>query len=221
VEEDDRSAFMHLFSYMREKGFALPDFESAFAVYRELFYGMIHVSHESHQEACFELVLKYLLYKYRIDIQGKLEDLLMVYYKALYACRKVYPDTVPALEKLKAGAVRMGIVSNTTNPRFMKDHERVSSGLDPYFEFAVYSSELPYRKPHSSIFKLAADRLGLDAREILFVGDDLRADIEGAQGVGMHTAWLNRDNKAKIGDIRPEYEIDTLADLPNINAPTA
>lgn len=219
VEEDDRSAFTHLFSYLREKGYTLPDFESAFAVYRELFFGMIEISRKSHQEACFEHVLKYLLCKYHIDIQGRiaLEEPLMVYYKALYACRKLYPDTIPALDKLGEYGVRMGVVSNTTNPGFMKDHERISSGLDHYFEFAIYSSELPYRKPHPSIFRLAVDRLGLDVREILFVGDDLRADVVGAQGIGMHAAWLNRDNKSMVRDIRPEYEIHSLADLLNIN----
>lgn len=220
VEEDDRSAFLQLFSFMQGKGIALPDFEEAFGIYRELFYGMIEISRNTHREACFDLVLKHLLFRYHIDLRGKttLEELLMVYYKAIYACRRVYPDTVPALERLQSHGVRMGIITNTTNPGFMKDHERTSLGLSSYFEFAVYSSEVPYRKPHPSIFKLAVDRLGLDVREVLFVGDDLQADIEGAQGIGMPTVWLNRGNGAIAHNIRPDYEVRALTDMLKINA---
>ena len=223
VEEDDRSAFMHLFAFMRSKGFEVPDFEEAFNLYRELFYGMIEVSRKTHREACFNLVLKHLLFKYHIEIRGKatLEDLLMVYYKALYACRKLYPETLPVLEQLKSQGVRMGIISNTTNPGFMKDHEKFSMGLSPYFEFAIYSSEVPYRKPHPSIFKLAVDRLRLDVGEVLYVGDDLRADVEGAQGVGMSAAWLNRDNRSIAHGICPDYEIRTLSEVLGINAQVA
>jgi FMN phosphatase YigB (HAD superfamily) len=107
----------------------------------------------------------------------------------------------------------MGIITNTTNPGFMKDFERKSMGLDGYFEFAIYSSEVPYRKPHASIFLMAVNHMGLDVKDILFVGDDLRADIEGAQGVGMPSAWLNRNRRARSGDVRANHEIHALTDM--------
>lgn len=215
VKEDDRAAFLQLFSFMKDKNLVLPDFEEAFNIYQDLFYGMIEISRETHREACFDLVLKHLLFRYHIDLHGKtsLEELLHVYYKEIYSCRRVYPDTVPVLEELKSLGVRIGIITNTTNPGFMKDYERKSMGLDGYFEFAIYSSEVPYRKPHPSIFCLAVDRLDLDIKDVLFVGDDLWSDIEGAQGIGMKTVWLNRHQVAPTDNVRPDYEIQALTDM--------
>ncbi len=62
----------------------------------------------------------------------------------------------------------MGVVSNTTNPRFMKENEMQAAGLKPYFEFTIYSSDTPYRKPHPSIFELAIESLDMKPEEILF-----------------------------------------------------
>ena len=109
--------------------------------------------------------------------------------------------------------MRLGIVSNTTNPGFMKDHEQTLMGLDPYFEFSIYSSEVPYRKPHPSIFQLALDRLNLKASEVLFIGDNIPADIAGAQSVGMSAAWLNRTGQASSSDVKPDYEIRSANEL--------
>lgn len=221
VEEDDAAAFRKLIGFLSGKGFRLNDFETIFSTYQELFYSMIRVSRKTHREACFEHVLKFLLFQNQIDLAGKttLRELLTVYFKEIYRPRKVYPDTLPVLQTLQAAAVRMGIVSNTTNPGFMKDFERVSLGLDPFFEFSIYSSEVPYRKPHPSIFNLAMQRLALKPDEILFVGDSPETDVVGAQGVGMRTVWLNRDKLARDNGVQPDYEINSLADLLKIAAP--
>ena len=150
-----------------------------------------------------------------IHLNGKVrfEDLLKIYYDEIYSHRKVYPEMIETLAAFQKAGIRMGIISNTTNPGFMKDYEQSLLGLDPYFEFSIYSSEVPYRKPHPSIFQLALARLKLDPSEVLFVGDNLNADVVGAQSVGMPTAWLNRSEKALPPDVNPDYEIKTATEL--------
>ena len=113
----------------------------------------------------------------------------------------------------------MGVVSNTTNPRFMKENEMKAAGLEPFFDFAIYSSDTPYRKPHPSIFQLAIESLKLKPEEILFVGDNIRLDIVGAQNVGMKSAWINRERKTKSIDGEPDYELHSLIDLLRIDSP--
>ena len=141
------------------------------------------------------------------------DDLLKIYYDEIYSYRKVYPEMIETLVALQKAGIRMGIVSNTTNPGFMKDYEQSLLRLDPYFEFSIYSSEVPYRKPHPSIFQLALARLKLEPSEVLFVGDNLSADIVGAQSVGMPTAWVNRKGKALPSGVIPDYEIKTATEL--------
>jgi len=220
VKEDDSAAFHKLINFLREKGFQAPDAESFFPAYRELFEGMIRLSRRTHREACFEHVLNYLLLEWQIDLGGKttVQELLTVYYKEIFAPRKLYPDVLPALQFLKAAGVKMAVVSNTTNPGFIKDAERVSQGLDSFFEFSIYSSDVPYRKPHPSIFDLAVKRLELQPADILFVGDTLEMDVAGPQAVGMKAAWLNREKEALSNGIPPDYEINSLMELLEITA---
>lgn len=221
IQEDDASGFHKLINFLGEKEITVPNFETLFPTYRELFESMIKISRQTHREACFEDVLNYLLLGWHIDLDGKttVKELLTVYYKEIFAPRKIYPDVIPALTSLKARGVRMGVVSNTTNPGFIKDCERVSFGLDSFFEFSIYSSQVPYRKPHPSIFKLAVKRLNLTPADILFVGDTLETDVAGPQAVGMAAAWINRRNCERTNSIYPDYEIDSLEKLPNISTP--
>jgi putative hydrolase of the HAD superfamily len=218
-DEDDRRPFFKMFEFLQQKGVGLPDQDDCYRAYRELFYKMIGESKQTHREACFDSVLKFLLQKYSIDIAGKttIEEILRIYYQNIYSTRTVFPDVVPTLHKLRSSGLPLGIISNTTNPPFMKDYERKLLGLDPYFEFSIYSSGVPYRKPHPSIFKLAVDRLQLKEHEILYVGDDPMNDVAGAQKAGMQAVWVNRDDEKLPDGIQSEFEISSLKGLLEIS----
>jgi putative hydrolase of the HAD superfamily len=215
VNEEDQTALKGVYDYLEEHGYKLPGFQQWYDTYHRLFFGMIEISRPTHREARFDHVLNFLLMQSNIHLNGKarFEDLLKVYYDQIYSYRKVYPEMIETLVTFQKAGIRMGIISNTTNPGTMKDYEQSLLGLDPYFEFSIYSSEVPYRKPHPSIFQLALSRLKLDPAEVLFVGDNLNADVVGAQSVGMPTAWLNRKGKALPSDVIPDYEIKTATEL--------
>jgi len=215
VNEEDQTALKRVYDHLEEHGFKLPGFQQWYDTYHRLFFGMIEISRPTHREARFDHVLNFLLMQNNIHLNGKprFEDLLKVYYDQIYSYRKVYPEMIETLQAFQNAGVRMGIISNTTNPGFMKDYEQTLMGLDTYFEFSIYSSEVPYRKPHPSIFQLALSRLKLDPSQVLFVGDNLNADVVGAQSVGMPTAWLNRKGKKLPSDMNPDYEIKTATEL--------
>jgi putative hydrolase of the HAD superfamily len=213
--EDDRKPLKKVFSLLDQKNISLPDFEEFLDMNRKIFRPMIEKSHITHQEARFEVALQKLISHFEIPLSDQitLNKLLEVYYLEVYLERKVYPDVVSVLSSLKKMGVRMGIISNTTNPTFMKEREREVTGLKPFFEFAIYSSDNPYRKPHPSIFESAVTYLGMNPKEILFVGDSTSMDVVGAQGIGMKSAWLNRDGKNLPTDINPDYELHSLEEL--------
>ena len=215
VREDDRVAFLELMNFLKKKDVKLPEFELIFSEYQDLFYGLIKESRQTHREANFEIVLRYLFFKHGIEIEKRSswKDILTVYYKVIHGVRRVYPDVMGTLKYFKESGIRMAIISNTTNPQFIKEEELCRTGLSTYFEFAIFSSTTPYRKPHPSIFNAAISKLNLDAENILFVGDDLKTDVMGAQSVGMHTAWLNRGLSELVENITPHYQITSLSEL--------
>ena len=220
-KEDDRLPLRKVFRYLNSKNLPLPDFEDFLEQLRKIFHPMIENSRITNQEAQFEIALKKLIYQFDISLNEdfSLKKLLEIYYMEVYSERKLYPEVISVLNSLKSIGVRMGVVSNTTNPRFMKENEMKAAGLEPFFDFAIYSSDTPYRKPHPSIFQLAIESLKLKPEEILFVGDNIRLDIVGAQNVGMKSAWINRERKTNSIDGEPDYELHSLIDLLRIDSP--
>ena len=221
-KEDDRLPLRKVFRYLSSKNLSLPDFEEFLDQSRKIFHPMIENSRITNQEAHFEIALKKLISQFDISLNEdfSLKNLLEIYYMEVYSERKLYPEVISVLNSLKSIGVRMGIVSNTTNPKFMKESEMKAAGLEPFFDFAIYSSDTPYRKPHPSIFQLAIESLKLKPEEILFVGDNMRLDVVGAQNVGMKSAWINRERKTNSMEGEPDYELHSLMDLLRIDSPT-
>lgn len=73
-------------------------------------------------------------------------------------------------------------------------------------------------KPSAAFFRAALERLGVPADRALMVGDDVEADVLGAQAVGL-TGVLVRTGKFRPEHLetgRPEHVIDSVADLPGL-----
>ena len=51
-------------------------------------------------------------------------------------------------------------------------------------------------------------------RTIAVVGDSLSADMQGGKNAGITTIWFNRDDMPDEEDVRPDYEIRSLYELP-------
>lgn len=95
-----------------------------------------------------------------------------------------YPDAADVLAALRRRGVAVGVVSNIgwdLRPVFR------AHGLDAYVDVYALSYEHGVQKPDPRLFALACAELGVDARDILMVGDDRRADGGAAAlGCGVH-----------------------------------
>jgi putative hydrolase of the HAD superfamily len=98
------------------------------------------------------------------------------------------PDArmVDAVRMARESGVRTGLVSNSWGTSIYSPEI-----LDGLFDDTVISGEVGLHKPQPEIFLLAAERLGVEPAECVFV-DDLRENVAGAEAVGM-TAVLHRD----------------------------
>ena len=69
------------------------------------------------------------------------------------------------------------------------------------------------RKPSPAVCEEAVRLAGHEAAETLFVGDNPRTDIRGAQGIGMPTAWVRGGREWIDGDPMPDHQIDQVTEL--------
>lgn len=84
-------------------------------------------------------------------------------------------------------------------------------------EHATKREAIVFGKPSLRFFLAAVERLGLAPRDVLMVGDDIEADIGGAQAAGLKGALVKtgKFREADIdGQIRPAAVWDSVADLP-------
>ena len=128
------------------------------------------------------------------------------------ATRKVcwYPDAIETLLVLRKRGYRLGLISNT-HWRFLED---MRDEFDKHFSVITLSYEHGYAKPHPSIFLATLKKLGVSASRCLHVGDDPTADVRGAKGVEMRTAFIKRQKEEADADVKIEQLNDLLNFLP-------
>jgi putative hydrolase of the HAD superfamily len=119
---------------------------------------------------------------------------------------EVYEDTVPALERLKAAGLRVGIVSN----HVWRLPEVIDGlGLGPYVDHVLTSARVGYRKPHPAIYRAALEAVAVPAAAALFVGDSISHDVDGPRAAGMRAQLIDRT--ARYGDLEAIRTLDQLA----------
>lgn len=98
----------------------------------------------------------------------------------------VFPDVFPLLDELRSRQIRLGVVTNASQPMSLRDCELRQHGLLPYFpDCRLAAADVGYLKPHPRIFHSALKRVGVAPQEAVFIGDNPIADVSGALGVGM------------------------------------
>lgn len=130
------------------------------------------------------------------------------------------PLVRPLWEGLRSAGIRVGVLSNTL---WSRDHHRAIFGRDGVLDLIdgdVYSSEIPWTKPHPEAFRAAAESVGTAPQECVYVGDRLFEDVHGPQQVGMRAIWvphsdLPADQVVDVGAV-PDAVAHSLAEVTGI-----
>jgi putative hydrolase of the HAD superfamily len=129
------------------------------------------------------------------------------------------PDAIQTLKELRARGLKIGVLSNTIWSRQRHEDIFARDGVLELIDGAVYTSEVPWTKPHPEAFLAAMRAAGAsDPARCLFVGDRLFDDVWGARNVGMRAAHIPHSAipPHQIGHTEgtPDATITHLADLP-------
>ena len=110
---------------------------------------------------------------------------LMNYVKDQKYAAILRPEALRAIKKCKAAGIKVGILSNELELFYGKkwlDNLPFMPEMDCFFDATTHN----ILKPDPRAYQMPMDALGLPAKDILFVDDQLR-NIAGAQRVGMRT----------------------------------
>jgi phospholysine phosphohistidine inorganic pyrophosphate phosphatase len=87
-------------------------------------------------------------------------------------------------------------------------------------EYATGRTAITVGKPSNDFYNAALSSLGVDANSAIMVGDDIEADVNGAQTCGIQGVLVRtgkyRDGTASERGFGPAAIIDSIADLPEL-----
>ena len=142
------------------------------------------------------------------------EEFLASYLRAWEPHTFTDPKADGLLRYLRDRGIRVGVLSNTMWPR--SAHERVfarDNVLD-LIDGAVYSSEIPWTKPHPEAFRAAMAAVGVDdPAACVFVGDRPWDDVHGAKSVGMRAVLIRNSDVPPFDSAAPDAVITRLSEL--------
>lgn len=121
-----------------------------------------------------------------------------------------------ALAHARETADRVGLVTN--GGEATQTTKLDALGLVDAFDAAVFAEPTAGvdPKPDPAPFEHALARLDADPAETVHVGDSLRSDVAGANGVGIDSVWVPREADAPADGHEPTHRLDSLAGFPSL-----
>jgi putative hydrolase of the HAD superfamily len=156
----------------------------------------------------------------------KPEDQLTVeavdaYFDPFIASLRVAPRAFSVLSRI-GKHLCVGLISNFSYSKAIREALR-KLHLQRLLDVVVISDEVGWRKPHRKIFQMFLDELKLEPDEAIYVGDDLKYDVEGAKAVGMKTVLVSGSSTVRedeiygqtpqLSSVKPNFTIKSLPEL--------
>ena len=164
----------------------------------------------------------YARFSHKPDLK-KLEKWENDYWEQVKARTNPFPETIRVLQEL-ADRYQLALITNTQGQKTAANHRIVLfPQLEKFFKVIIVAGEsrIP-PKPDLEPFRLCLQKLKVFAHEAVFVGDDWRIDICGAQNAGIRPVWLQHHSVPRNWpDVAAQVPIiarlDPLLDLESIS----
>jgi len=137
-----------------------------------------------------------------------------LWYEPLSKIAKTESGIKETLAALNQMGLKLGIVSNTFVSSYsLEKHLKQVCILD-FFTVRMYSYEFDFRKGDTRIFKIAAERIGEAAENIMYVGDRIDKDIIPALKIGMKAVLKAAYTNAGKTPPGGAFKITRISELP-------
>ena len=137
------------------------------------------------------------------------------YYESMLAIGHYFMPGAPELLEELYGKYRLYIVSNGTAK--VQEGRIGSSGIAKYMDGVFISQVLGANKPDKQFFDICFSEIpDFSLSETVIIGDSLSSDIKGGINAGIITVWFNPKGIENDNDIKPDYTIKELSEVPGL-----
>lgn len=153
------------------------------------------------------------LNKLGITNPALVEQIASAYEARRESAQRPLPGALEALERLRAGGIRMGLITNGQAESQRSKVERFH--LADYFQVIVIEGEFGCGKPDERVYRHALAALDAAPSETWMVGDNLLNDVLAPQRLGLTGVWVNASGREFPADVteRPARIIRALREL--------
>ena len=126
---------------------------------------------------------------------------------------KPFRGAVAALERLRESGIQLSLLTNGSSEKQWAKIRQF--GLARCFDHIQVEGDVGFGKPEAQAFRHALCVLAVRPEETWMVGDNLLADIAGAQRAGIHAIWIDaHGNGLDTSDgIVPDRIVQSLDEL--------
>lgn len=149
------------------------------------------------------------LLKFEIKNLPLAEKLAVGYVETSPYQTNLFPNTVETLKNLQNQGHEMHIITNGFKE--IQDIKLTNSGIRDYFDVILCSEDVGKSKPAKEVFMVALERASAKNNESLMVGDNLHADVLGAERAGISAVLFDPHNEHKNGT--HEWHINDLDEI--------
>ena len=133
-----------------------------------------------------------------VKLYNDMESLIFEYLPVMYNA-----ETIAVLKQIKERSnpgfsllSNTGFIKGSTLRKVLKQLE-----IDSLFDFQLYSDEAGMSKPNDNLFQLLIKtteeirgEIMTDPKEIIHIGDNAKADVEGAEKAGISSLLINSNH---------------------------
>jgi putative hydrolase of the HAD superfamily len=119
--------------------------------------------------------------------EDKVKEAAKIRYEFTKQNLKPWPDAVEVLSQLKSMGYKIALISDCSaeTPAVW-----ASTVISPFIDISLFSCVVGIKKPDPRIYLQAAEQLGVQPGDCLYVGDGSSQELSGAARVGMHPVLI-------------------------------
>lgn len=202
-------------NYLVAGGYSLPEAEEFHAFIRDRFNQIWDDARgvwviPSVGEIMHQILIDLNVAAEKVDMRAFLEQ----YNWGVFPGVVPYEDTHEVLEELRRRDYKIGLVTNSIFPMWMRDVELEEYDILQYLDARITSGDVGYLKPHPEIYERILEMLEVRPEQAVFVGDRPENDIAGANEAGLTSVLIAPPHlERELNGVVPDYTISSLSDL--------
>ena len=139
------------------------------------------------------------------------------YYESQLAIGHYFIDG--ALDLLEQLHSKYSLYIASNGAKKVQNSRLASAEIEKYFDSIFISENLGYNKPDKRFFENCFEYIdNFDKSKAVIIGDSLTSDIKGGKNAEIKTIWYNPKRIANKTDVKPDFEVSDLSQIPEILA---